>query len=344
MLGWLLLAGGCTPEPPLASGVTIDRAILGQNTGVLLVDDGEPVLERLQPVIAGREARVRLVLTSDVRQAVEVELTLGEDAIRETVLLEPGSNRTELVVPAELLVEGVDFALAVYDLETGRPGDTSGARVPAGDDTMYLGVRELPPLRVSLVAMVDDGPAPDLSPAYVDEVGDMLYAMFPVTDVDIDVREGSLPFAIIGEGSDGLAAAVDLVAEAHRADGAAPNHLYLGQYYVLGGGGGRAAAVDLDPDKRAAVSPAIEGNPRASGDIAAHELGHLLGAWHAPCVANATHPDFPNPDGFVGVRVWDGLEERWRNASTPDLMGYCPNSWMGPFTGGQLAEGLLWWD
>ncbi|MEM6926742.1 MAG: hypothetical protein AAF602_07450 [Myxococcota bacterium] len=347
MLTLGLLQLGCTPPgPPLAAGVAVEEAVLGQNTGILLVEDGSPVAARLQPVVAGREARFRIVLEAEAARSVELVLTVGADEIREVVALEEGNTVHELVVPGEWLVEGVDVAFAVYELDGAPRAEASpGAKVPANGDTLLLGVRDMPGLRVTLVPLVDDGPEPVLTQAYADAMRDLLYAMFPVSEVTVDIRDASVPFEVLGIGADGLADAVDQVSAAHVADGAGPDHLYLGQYYELSrNGGGLASGTDMDPARRAAVGPAIETNPERSADIAVHELGHLLGAFHTPCIAEAPHPAFPDPEGLVGVRVWDGLEGRWRNKRTPDFMGYCPDSWTSPFSGGQLAEGLLWWD
>ena len=58
-------------------------------------------------------------------------------------------------------------------------------------------------------------------------------------------------------------------------------------------------------------------------DVIAHELGHNLNLWHAPC-GNPTgvDPSFPHPDGSIGAWGYD-FDSGLVPPSIPDLMTYC---------------------
>lgn len=86
----------------------------------------------------------------------------------------------------------------------------------------------------------------------------------------------------------------------------------------------------------------------ASRELMAHELGHNLGRFHAPC-GNAAGPDvnFPNPGGVVGSGAHNTYAWQLGAASSAvavdqtfgDTMGYCTNGvWASTYTyGGMLA-------
>jgi hypothetical protein len=72
--------------------------------------------------------------------------------------------------------------------------------------------------------------------------------------------------------------------------------------------------------------------------IVAHELGHNLGRFHAPCGGAATaDPNFPYPGGVIGVYGWDPAFKVLRNPSTTDLMGYCGFQWISDYN----YEGII---
>ena len=70
--------------------------------------------------------------------------------------------------------------------------------------------------------------------------------------------------------------------------------------------------------------------------ILAHEFGHNLGLRHAPCgVSDDVDPSFPRSNGSIGYWGYRSptryLRERMVPPNTPDLMSYCPSSWISPY-------------
>jgi len=68
------------------------------------------------------------------------------------------------------------------------------------------------------------------------------------------------------------------------------------------------------------------------GYILAHELGHNLALYHAPCGgAGGPDPSYPYRDGSIGVWGYDFRGDSLTSPSRPDLMSYCGPRWISDF-------------
>jgi len=69
-----------------------------------------------------------------------------------------------------------------------------------------------------------------------------------------------------------------------------------------------------------------------SPNTVAHELGHNMGLYHAPC-GNAGGPDrlFPDHNGRIGSWGYDRDSGRLITPHAPDLMSYCRGGWIGDY-------------
>lgn len=64
------------------------------------------------------------------------------------------------------------------------------------------------------------------------------------------------------------------------------------------------------------------------GRVIAHELGHNMSLWHAPCGnPGSVDPDYPHKDGSIGSWGYDFATGEVVSPSTPDVMSYCWNDW-----------------
>ncbi|MCY3547894.1 MAG: hypothetical protein OXH49_13520 [Gemmatimonadetes bacterium] len=67
-------------------------------------------------------------------------------------------------------------------------------------------------------------------------------------------------------------------------------------------------------------------------DVIAHELGHNLSLYHAPCGgAQGPDPSFPQRDGSIGSWGFDFRNDVLVPPSTPDLMTYCDPPWVSGY-------------
>ena len=64
----------------------------------------------------------------------------------------------------------------------------------------------------------------------------------------------------------------------------------------------------------------------------AHELGHNMNLYHAPCGgAGGPDPLYPHPYGVTGSWGYDRENKRLISPYTPDLMSYCGGQWIGDY-------------
>lgn len=67
--------------------------------------------------------------------------------------------------------------------------------------------------------------------------------------------------------------------------------------------------------------------------VIAHELGHNLNLFHAPCGgAGGPDPFFPYDDGSIGVSGYDAESESLVSPRTWDLMSYCEPMWISDYS------------
>ena len=64
----------------------------------------------------------------------------------------------------------------------------------------------------------------------------------------------------------------------------------------------------------------------------AHELGHNMGLWHAPCGgAGGPDPLYPHSWGTIGSWGYDRENKRLVTPYAPDLMSYCGGQWISDY-------------
>lgn len=94
-------------------------------------------------------------------------------------------------------------------------------------------------------------------------------------------------------------------------------------------------------------------SPLNTGYTVAHELGHNLGLWHAPC-GGATQLDAAYPVAGGGVGEWVHWVSAWEHGSAThaatiapdrgDLMSYCSSGFAGPYHTRAMIEWRLMAD
>ena len=312
------------------------------------------------PMVAGRPTVARVYVTvSGVTEASNV--IVEASASRNGIPL-PGSPRRSdprtvttgvsrgnyassfnLALPAEWLSGNVQLAIVVDpDNRITEVNETNNSL------TQTLEFLAVPRLDLTIVPVqythTPNGrtyPAPTR-----DTVSDWVMRAYPIPGINVRLRA---PISFTGDLRSGneWERLLDLITDVKLSDGAPSSRVYYGLIPIANGsdrwfssGIAGIGWVGL----RASVGLDLTGSTDAAGRLAAHEIGHNLGRFHAPCgVSGDPRQPFPYSNASIGpdvygldisrARVWSPVAPD----TTKDLMSYCQPQWVSDFT----YQGLL---
>lgn len=348
----------------LASGVDVRQVALFQAVKVPLVRDGAPVSsDQIPPVVSGREALLRVYLTGSKEEFVprlELFADSGKHLIAptggvETPLDDPAMQALSFRIPAALVQPSSSYAVRVVDPRGGqspRPGEIHPARYPPdGGSAPLNALASSNVLKLRLVPVRYDkdgsGRLPDTSEAQLALMKAMIEAIYPTTEVRIEVRE---PWG--WNGNLKITRNLDFNTlnnrlQALRVSDGVPDDVY---YYglvspaesraaycqaVIGVGcvTGQSWLVTKPTDAKLRVGSGMGFSGEETVETLIHELGHLHGRKHAPCSASGGDNDYPHAGGRIGVWGFDRRTGTWHDpADTADFMGYCAKTWVSDYT------------
>lgn len=286
------------------------------------------------PLIAGRPGLVRVLATADRandfrpaaraafvvdgREAHAAEMALGSSrGLAESL---PGQRDQwyRAAIPAAALRPGVEMAVQIDPDSTMPRAGVDEVRLP-------LDVREMPPLELTIVPVVTGSSADADVLEWVQDADaapvKFMRAVLPVGELDLTVRE-PLTIASAPDASKGAEWIVILedIELVRKAEG--------GRGYWYG-------VVNRDGDKGIRGIALVEGRVALGvpdAEVFAHELGHSMSLMHSPC-GNPwqVDPDYPYPDGNIGVVGYDVRSGELVDTSTHDLMSYCHPQWISDY-------------
>jgi hypothetical protein len=203
------------------------------------------------------------------------------------------------------------------------------------------------PLRIRIVPLryqADrSGRLPDVSAEQLAGLREALLAMFPVPEVELDVRDSASTSVAVGAWT-GWRALMDGVRELRARDRPPANIYYLGMVapaptFAAYCGTGCTLGLSFAPgpeetSKRVSVSLGYSG--RFFIEAMLHELGHVHGRRHAPCGNNIGQLDdaFPYPQALIGVWGYDrrSAEPLRSPLHNRDIMSTCGPRWVSDYT------------
>ncbi len=340
-----------------ASALTVDQIAVYQAVKVSLVSGGQPTVPNA-PVIPKRPALVRVHAKVPPRVKVPkltAELRVRRPGQPDVVLVNESrtiaSFREEELLSSfywELEAEQVatDATLSV-EIRDPSGGDPTVLRYPAqGELPMNVGAFN-PTLKVKFVPIRYEADGsnriPVMDAGTIEGYRDALYKLYPVTNVEISVRDVlDWPLEVRGDGQ-GWGHLLDAVMET-REDDKAPNDVYyVGVFnpaptereYCQSGSCilGIAPASILDSVSFRTAMIVGYHSERQHGTLA-QELAHAMGRLHAPC-GGPTNIDskYPYADGSIGTWGWDVLEKTLVDPEEHvDFMSYCNPVWVSDYT------------
>jgi hypothetical protein len=343
----VVVEGAETTEVPLdyapdaSFNVAVDKAYLVQSTQSYAFD---------VPLIAGRDALLRVfglasapndfaapararILASGA-PVFEVTLTSPAEGIPTDVNQALLSQSWNILIPGEHLQPGRTLEVTIDpDLEL------ADAHRPDNTLSIPLDVRALPPFAVRFVPITF--PVNQTGNVTLDRAPQFLSstrAMLPVDSIDWDLREPMVT-------SEPYMATYDNTTSPgiwQRVLGALNSLRVMegtGRYYmgiVKVGYNSGIAGIGYVPGYSTLTWDYL---PSGDGTLA-HELGHNLSRWHAPCGGpSGVDADYPYPDADIGVFGYDMRLGAVREPTAKDLMSYCGDEWISDYTfKGMLAR------
>ncbi|MBN9164435.1 MAG: hypothetical protein BGO98_46730 [Myxococcales bacterium 68-20] len=337
--------------------VSVEQIAVYQAVKVSLVSEGATVVPNA-PVIAKRPALVRLHAKAPL--STKVPKLVAELRVRNPgqpdVVLQSGprplgafqegdlSSSFYWELEAEQVTQGAQLSVEIRDPSGADP---SVIRYPStGELSMNVGAFE-PTLKVKFVPIKYQADGSDRVPAMddltIEGYRQALYKMYPVTAVDISVRDVvAWPLVVRGDG-EGWSQLLDAVMETREDDKPADDVYYVGvfvpaatqrEYCEAGCVLGVAPAVGLAENVSLRTAMIVGYHSEHLHGTLAQELAHAMGRMHAPC-GNPAAIDrkYPYDDASIGAWGWD-LEQR--KLVDPDevydFMSYCNPVWVSDYT------------
>ncbi len=363
LLAALLVAGCAEPldEDELvgAPGVTIERISISQGVERELVDDGEE-LESDTPLVEGRDALLRVFYSTDTdydEGEVTGRLTLGDEELEWSGSLERVSYDDDLdttinfEINGELVTDPLSWSVEV--LQARSDDDNPDARYPADGLAETEVEGDVNVLRVVIAPFAYEfdgsGRVPDTSPEQVERIQQYFHKLYPVSDVEITVREPEPWDSEISPDGSGWTGPGLRLLSFRNADGASDDVYYYGmfnptetiQQFCMAGCLLGVTLLNNTPPDTGSVTLRLAlgvGFTEQAPGIAAHEIGHAHGRPHSPCGPPGNppadiDPEYPYEEGNIGVWGWDLYEGDLLDPDdSTDIMGYCDDQWISDYT------------
>lgn len=291
------------------------------------------------PLVRGRDAMLRVFLRADrasfYTPSVRVRLydgqtllaTLAAPAAEVPVELDrPSLARSwNVPIPGRLVQPGMRVLVEADPANAVPRAPGSVTTYPADGVPLAADVRTVAPLMLRMIPIRQQlsGTTGNVSTANTDVYLAPLRAMFPVEQVDVDVRA---PFttSYVAATSSGWSSILREISALRAVDGSTRHY-----YGVVNTNGSGISGVGY------LGTPAAMGYDRLpdAAQTLAHELGHNFGRAHAPC-GNPAAPDaaFPTANAVLDVLGFDVQAGVVRGAVYRDLMSYCTPEWITWYT------------
>lgn len=346
-----------------ATDFRIDHVYAYQGVEVPLIRDGRAERRRID-VIQGRDLLVRVFVTPTTplstfgreRRAHLILHTAGaEPTVYEDVRLLRGASRRDRMettfnfyVPGEELFGEQALAVELWELGfcSGRT-DSAPNRVPAEPNPLPLRTRATGPVRVRIVPIRFDGDGsgrmPDYSAEHLSEFASLLVAIFPITHVEMSVREP------VGTSASDLVDILNQLLQLRSLESPPNDVSYYGivepaesmvDYCRFGCVAGVATFGATSGAGAVGVGIGYRG---VASETFVHEMGHVYRLMHAPCGGPAgTDPHFPYPNAALGSWGYDARSGELIDPTGDrhDFMSYCDPAWISDYNYRSLIDRL----
>lgn len=300
-------------------------------------------LDHPVPLVAGEDALMRVFLKTDEDSAIPippVRATFYRDGHVVYVADAPGeasdipasfedeilTDTANVRVPGSIVIPGMEVVIDIDPDRTLDPELGIVGRIPE-KGRIEMDVRELPTFDLTLIPYLwVDGPdhtvlskVNGLTPE--SDLMQPTRDLLPVNDFQLTVH--APVWTSVDPVSDNVAVLGPELQAIYAVEGA--TGYYMGIFRLQGPLGrllGTAAGI-----------PSYLSLSVLDPFVIAHELGHNLNLFHAPCGgAGGPDPHYPYDDGSIGVSGYDMINESLVSPQTWDLMSYCEPMWISDYS------------
>lgn len=308
-------------DPPAAY---LTQAVQSRGFPVPLVA-GDSALLRVFPTAARASSALRppvhATFYADGTEIHAAEIAAGSAGVPEEVDEGDLAASANAVIPGWVVQPGLEM---VVEIDPGGTVDSTlgvRRRIPE-TGRLAVDVREMPAFGLTLLPFLRSS-APDS--AVIRIVGEM--AADPMGHDMLRPTRTLLPVGALAVTAHEpvLTSSSDILALLHETEAIRTLEGAGGHYQGLMTGGFTGAS-------GIAFTPGWSSFSGLDSYVMAHELGHNLSLRHAPCGGPAeVDPDYPFPDGSIGVWGYNFVEERVIPPTDFDLMSYCGPQWIGDY-------------
>ena len=363
---------------PVAVGLTLTEVAFMQTLKVPIAKDGQPADRGSLPLVAGRDALVRLYVAPDASwsaKAVTARVKLVTNTPTGTFARVFSTTKTvsaastdndldstiNVAIPGAFLQTASSFvAVLNADGGTAPSGAELPARYPLDGSLTDLNARPGgEKLRVMIVPIQygADGSnrVADVSDDQIERYRQEFWKLYPAAVVEITTHD---PFpwngAITGPQGQGINTLLDALGKLRGQDNPDSDVYYYGAFMAADNFGNYCSAsciTGLSPigmPYSVGIGFGGPGEGPVSAETAAHEVGHAHGLLHAPCGgAGGPDPNYPTDPAHaqarIGVWGYDQItsvlfDPLVDKGAVKDMMSYCSPTWISDYHYAKLFE------
>jgi hypothetical protein len=359
-------------QRPAAKAIDVTRIAFYQGVEIDLMVDGAPVPLDLAPIVAGRDAMIRVFVSPhddfEPRQITgrlwlhEGDTLLGVTEAAQQIdaesVQEALTTTINFEVSGDQIVSGMQVSIELLEAS-----DDVAARGTEGvhawpptdaDPAVFEAEPTNGPLRIMVVPIRynadGSGRMPDTSDEQIEIFRSRFQAMYPVSSVEIEVGDVmDYNQSISPWDAYSWSYLLSALGQQRGALGADNNQYLYGVFNSADtfgefcGGGcilglSELAMSSSDIAGRASIGVGFPG--AATAETMVHEVGHAHGRQHSPCGGAAgADPGYPYSQAGIGTWGYDAASSSLLDPDTyKDLMGYCEPYWISDYNFDIMAK------